>query len=91
MVVITYRDDRARAEVDLEELGIRFDELVLVRSFGEKAEVMVDRGVLVYVDDQPETLQDVPSTVTVMLFRNEGNFDFEDRKWMLSDRTGRFI
>ena len=77
--------------MDLEELGIRFDELVLVRSFGEKAEVMVDRGVLVYVDDQPETLQDVPSTVTVMLFRNEGNFDFEDRKWMLSDRTGRFI
>jgi len=29
--------------------------------------------------------------VSVMLFRNEGNFDFGDRKWMLSDQTGKLM
>lgn len=91
VVIITYRDDRAEAEADLERLGIKYDELVLVTSFGQKAEVIVEKGVMVYIDDQPEALEGVPPTVTVMLFRNEGNFDYGDRKWLMSDKTGRLI
>ena len=64
---------------------------MLVRTFDAKADVIAERGVNVYVDDQPEMLKNVPPGVSVMLFRNEGNFDFTDRKWMLSDRTGKLL
>lgn len=91
VVIITYRDDRARAEADLARLGIRYDELVLVDSFGAKAEVIVAKGVSVYFDDQPEMLKDVSPTVATMLFRNSGNFDYSEKLWTLSARTGKLV
>jgi hypothetical protein len=36
-------------------------------------------------------LKNITAKTAVMLFRNEGNFDFEDKKWMFSDRTGKLI
>lgn len=91
VIIITFRSDRAKAENDLARLGIRYNELVLVRSFAEKAEVIVAKGVSVYIDDQPEMLRNVPPTVTVMLMRNGGNFDEKDQKWTLSERTGKLV
>ena len=46
---------------------------------------------LLYIGDQPEMLKNIAADVAVMLFRNEGNFDFEDRKWMFSDETGKLV
>ena len=89
--VITYRSDRPKAVADLAKFNIRYDELVLVDSFDAKAEVIVREGILIYFDDQPEMLKNVPPTVNVMLVRNEGNFSFEDRLWTLSERTGRLL
>lgn len=91
VVVITFRQDRATAESDLARFGIRYTELVLVDSLEAKAQVIRDKGVLVYFDDQPEALRDIPPCVSVMLMRNGGNFDFDTRQWLLSERTGRLI
>lgn len=91
VVVITFRQDRATAESDLDRFGIRYSELVLVDSLEAKAQVVRDKGVMVYFDDQPETLRDVPSCVNVMLVRNGGNFDFDTKHWVFSERTGRLI
>ena len=91
VVVITYRSDREKAMKDLAQHGIRYDELILVDSFDRKAEVIAEKGIGVYVDDQPEMLKNVSAGVAVMLLRNEGNFDFEQRKWMLSNETGRIV
>ena len=91
VIVITYRSDRAKAEADLEKLGIRYDELVLVDSFDQKAQVIAEKGISVYIDDQPEMLRDVPPTVTVLLMRNGGNFDPLDKLWILSKKTGKLI
>lgn len=91
MIVITYRRDRAKAIADLDDRNIRYDELVLVDRFEAKAEVIAVHGVTLYVDDQPEMLKNVPEGVNVMLFRNEGNFDFADQRWMLSKETGKLI
>lgn len=33
----------------------------------------------------------IPPKVAVMLFRNEADFDFEDRKWTLSDKTRKLL
>ncbi len=89
--VITYRSDRAKAETDLRKFKIRCDELILVSSFDAKAEVVVEKGILVYFDDQPEMLKRMPPTVNVMLVRNGGNFDFNDARWMFSEHTGKFV
>lgn len=91
VIVITFRTDREKAVADLEKYGIRFTEVVLVKSFDAKAEVIVERGISFFIDDQPESLRNIPPNVGVMLFRNGGNFDFDDRRWMLSDRTGKII
>lgn len=76
---------------DLEKLGIRDDELILVSSFEQKAEVIVEKGILVFFDDRPECLKHVSENRYVMLVRNGGNFDFEDKRWMLSDQAGKVV
>ncbi|XZE56382.1 hypothetical protein SH139x_002493 [Planctomycetaceae bacterium SH139] len=91
VIVVTYRSDRAKAIADLERHGIKFTDVVLVSSFDAKAEVIKERKINVYIDDQPEMLKNIPVDVSVMLFRNEGNFDFDDRKWMFSNETGKMV
>ena len=91
VVVISYRSDYAKAKADLERLNIKFDELVLVSSFDAKATVIAEKNVGVYFDDQPEMLKNVPEDVHVFLYRNGGNFDFQDRLWVFSDHTARLI
>ncbi len=49
--VITYRNDRAKAEQVLADYDIRYDELILVSSFDAKAEVILEKGILVFFDD----------------------------------------
>jgi hypothetical protein len=87
--VITYRSDRAPAKEDVEKHGIRYDELILVGAFAEKAVRIKELGIAVYVDDQDEMLLDIPETVTVLKIRNAGNFDFDEKQWLYSRRTGR--
>lgn len=89
--VVSYRSDREKAVADLARYDIRYDELILVDSFDAKAKVIVEEGILVFFDDQPEMLKNVPSMRNVMLVRNEGNFDFEDKKWMFSNETGKLL
>lgn len=91
VVVITFRSDRNKALADLERLSIRYTEVVLVDTFEQKAQVIAERGISFFIDDQPEMLKNIPASVGIMLFRNGGNFDYEDRKWMLSERTGKLI
>ncbi len=91
VVIISYRSDYPKAEADLQRLGIRYDELVLVSTFDAKADVIADKNVSVYFDDQPEMLKNVPESVHVFLYRNGGNYDFEERLWMFSQRTGRMV
>lgn len=91
VIVVTFRSDREKAVADLEKHNIRFTDVVLVNSFDQKAKVIAERGISFYFDDQPEMLKTIPANVGVLLFRNEGNFDFEDRKWMMSNQTGKLI
>jgi len=91
VVIITFRKDRERAAADVAKYGIRHDEIILVNSLEEKAKVIEERGVAVYFDDQDECLQGIPENVTVFKIRNGGNFDFEDRKWLYSAKTGKEI
>lgn len=91
VIVITYRNNRVKAITDVESRDIRYDEIILVDRFDAKAEVIHEKGVDIYVDDQPEMLKKVKTDCQVMLFRNDGNFDSDDQKWMLSNETGKLV
>ena len=87
--ILTYRSDRTKAIQDLAKFKIHYDELVLVSSFGQKAEIIEREGIVVYFDDQDEMTKNVRDSTTVFKILNGGNFDFETRKWLYSDETGR--
>jgi hypothetical protein len=87
--VITYRDDLARAEADVERHGVRCDGVVLVNSFREKAARIAELGISVYFDDMDEVLMHIPEGVSVMKVRNGGNYDYFLGKWLYSNQTGR--
>jgi len=91
VLVVSYRSDYAKAEAVLNYYNIRFDELILVKSFNEKAKVIKEREIGIFFDDQPEMLKNVSPSCQVMLVRNEGNFDFDDKRWMLFAETGKLI
>lgn len=87
--VITYRNDRTQTEKDLSEYGIHYDEVVLVNTFSQKAAEIKRLEIGIYIDDMDEVITHIPETVTVLKVRNGGNF--EDNKWLYSDKTGRRI
>lgn len=69
--------------------GVRCDDVVLVESFSQKADEIARLGIGVFYDDMDEVLLHVPESVAVFKVRNGGNFDFDERKWLYSRRTGR--
>ena len=89
--VITYRRDHQKAVDYLRQFGIKCDEVILVDRFEAKAEVIEERQIGVYFDDQDEMLMHVPESVTVLKFRNGGNYDYNKRQWLFSRFTGREI
>lgn len=89
--VITFRNDAEKARRDVARFGIQCDEVIVVSRFEAKAEVIAERNIAVYFDDQDEMLLHIPEGVTVLKIRNGGNYDFDDRKWLFSNLTGRQI
>lgn len=89
--IITYRNDYEKAKNRVEEFGVKYDEIILVSSFSEKAKVIKEKGILSYFDDQDEMTQDIPEGVNVFKIRNGGNFDFDAKKWLYSSETGKSV
>ena len=90
VVVVTYRDSIEQTVKDLEKLYIKYDKVVLASSM-DKSSIIRDYEIDVYIDDQDEMTQNIPESVTVLKMRNAGNFDFEDKKWLYSDKTGKMV
>lgn len=89
--IITYRDDLPGIKRDLAAFGIKYTDIVTVNSFPQKAQEIDRLGISVFFDDMDEVLKHVKSNVTVLKIRNEGNFDYDDKRWVYSEDTGRQI
>lgn len=87
--ILTYRSDRDKTVKDLARFGVRYDKLVPVSSFAEKAVIIAREGISIYFDDQDEMTKDIPESVTVFKIRNGGNFAYESKQWLYSAETGR--
>lgn len=87
VVVVTYRDDLDKAKADLDALFIRYDDVILADKF-DKSEIIAREEIEIYIDDQDEMTQNIPEGVTVLKMRNSGNFDYDAKKWLYSEKTG---
>ena len=89
--IITMRSEPESVKKFLEEKMIRYDELILAESFKDKGKIIRDKGIMVFFDDQPEIIKHINSNCACMLVRNEGNFDFENKRYVMSDKTCEII
>lgn len=90
VIVITYREDAEKAKAYLDDNYIKYDKLILAKDM-DKSEIIKNEGVDLYIDDQDEMIQNIPEDVTVLKMRNGGNFDYDDKKWLYSKKTGKVI
>lgn len=86
VIIITARNDHTSAVEDLARWGIEYDRLITVSKLDQKADIIRQHGVNVYVDDQDECIANIDSSVTVLKIRNGGNF--EQGRWLYSTHTG---
>jgi hypothetical protein len=93
VAVLTYRDPAARdhTEGQLDSLGIHYDQLHFARSLADKGRLCRELEIDIYFDDQDECLVDVGEQTTVFKIRNGGNFDFDDQKWLSTDRLTKLM
>lgn len=87
--VITYRNDAEGIVEALKKFNIKVTDVVMVASFEQKAKEIARLGISVFFDDMDECLKNVAPNCTVMKIRNEGNFDYDDKMWLYSDKTGK--
>lgn len=90
--IITNREQTPESETntrnDLDELGIHYHHLVITP---DKTDYIIKNGISIYFDDTDEYFLDLPESVTVFKIREPWNFDFENKKWVYSEKTGKTI
>ena len=72
----------------LDDLCIIYDKLKITRN---KTKYILDESIEVLFDDTDEYFIDLPEEVAVFKVREHYNFDFQQHKWLYSDKTGRKI
>jgi hypothetical protein len=80
VAVLTHRDPDSRNRTEAAH------ELHFARSLDDKGRLCRELDIDVYFDDQDECVVGVDERTTVFKVRNGGNFDFELRKWLSTDR-----
>ncbi len=88
--IVTNREKSSASEENtrrgLERIGIHYDFLKIT---GEKSKYILEQGIRVYFDDTDEYFLEIPEGVVVFKIRETWNFDWEERKWVYDERTGR--
>ena len=72
----------------LQSYGITYD---VVKITSEKSEYILKEGITVLFDDVDQYFVDLPAEVAVFKIRQKYNFDFAQKKWIYSNKTGRKI
>jgi uncharacterized HAD superfamily protein len=89
--IITYRNDVDGIKFRLEQFGIKYNEIICVNSFAQKAKEIRKLNIKAFFDDMDEVLIHIPEDVAVFKVRNGGNFDFNEAKWVYNDLTGKAL
>jgi len=86
--IITYRENREETVLYLKKMNIKYDKLALVDN---KEDYILKNNIKLFIDDTDEFFQNLPQDICVLKIREDGNFDFNDKKWIYAAKTGRTI
>ena len=89
--IITMRSDMATLVNDLKAWNIRYSKIHLVNTFSDKGKVIDALKLVMFFDDMPEVLQAVDCKYNVCLIRNDGNFNADTSKYIMSTNTAELI
>ena len=85
--IITMRNDEASVIKTCQEFDIKYTHIKLVNRFEEKSVYVKEHNICMFFDDMPEVLVEVGYQNNCCLIRNEGNFDFDEKKYVMSRKT----
>ena len=88
--IITNRDPNTEQEIseELDALGISYHHIVIR---DKKAEFIQENGITIYFENTDEYFLQLGEEVVVFKIREDGNFDFENKKWVGSRKTMMMI
>lgn len=88
--IITNREPGTESSVaqELQELGIQYHHLKIT---GNKASYIIEHGIDILFEDTDEYFLELDEKVTVFKIREDGNFSFDEHRWIGSDRTTKMI
>jgi len=78
--------DKTVDELDI--LGIHYDVLLLT---SDKRREVIEKEINIFFDDTDEYFLEFPPNVTVFKIREDGNFNFQKKKWVGSTKTVEII
>jgi len=86
--IVTDRTPGTEVQIagELEEYRITYHRITITRN---KAGYILSQGISVLFDDTDEYFLTLPESVTVFKVREHYNFDFNEKKWLYSDKTGK--
>lgn len=90
IVILTNREPGTEQAVadELDCLGIDYSEIVIT---AEKAQYIKDNHITVVFENEDEYFLELGEEVTVFKIREDGNFDFTEKKWIGSKKTTKMI
>jgi hypothetical protein len=88
--IITDREPNTEQNIadELDYLGIEYSEIVIT---SKKAEFIRQQGINIFFENQDEFFIELGSETTVFKIREDGNFDFAEKKWIGSHKTTKMI
>lgn len=89
--IITMRSHMDELLHDLRSWNVKHTHIHLVDKFSDKGKIIDEHKLVMFFDDMPEVLQQVGEQYNVCLIRNEGNFNHETSKYIMSEKTAEII
>ncbi|MFW6015285.1 MAG: hypothetical protein ACOCRK_02545 [bacterium] len=90
--IITNREqteeEYANIKKELYDIGISYDEIIITP---DKKKAIEDNNIQILFEDTDEYFQGIGDDVLVFKIREHGNYDFNDYKWVYSNKTGKNI
>jgi hypothetical protein len=90
ITILTSREPGTEKEIaeELRMLGISYSDIVIT---DKKAEYIKENNITIFFENQDEYFLELGEEVVVFKIREDGNFDFAEKKWIGSNKTTKMV
>ena len=90
ITILTNREPGTEDQIreELNELGISYSDIVIT---DKKAEYIKENNITIFFENQDEYFLELGEEVVVFKIREDGNFDFAEKKWIGNNKTVKML